>query len=241
MNPSASAIASGVPRSSPAATAPDRAAGSPGSRPGLSSAGTSICACSRKARSIASSTSGSASRGSSAGDSCGQAYGRLVSGCSAKATNCWPRPEHLDRVRFHAGDRLGRAVDQQPLGRHADPHERGVAEPLARQLLEPARERRVVLDIEVDADHGPGRDADAGVRPLRPDGQLMLGCRPAAMLRPAGVVAPGAALEQPGLLGAGHDRQDRIAVVDQPRPEPRHVALAHGYGTSPGSSPSWRR
>ena len=43
-----------------------------GSRPGLSSGGTSACACSRKARIMASSTSGRFSAGSSAGDSCGQ-------------------------------------------------------------------------------------------------------------------------------------------------------------------------
>jgi hypothetical protein len=51
-------------------------------------------------------------------------------------------PEHLDRVRLHAGERLDRAVDQQALRPHAEPDRRRVAEHLTRQLLEPARDRR---------------------------------------------------------------------------------------------------
>ena len=92
--------------------------------------------------------------------------------------------EHLDRMRFHAVERLGRAVDQQALGRQAEPDRGRVTERLARQPLQPARDL-IVPDIDVDADHGAGRDPNAGVRPAVPDGKLVLGGRPRAMLGPA--------------------------------------------------------
>ena len=43
-------------------------------------------------------------------------------------------PEHLDRVRLHAGERLGRTVREQPLRAHAEGPWGDVAEHLAGQL-----------------------------------------------------------------------------------------------------------
>ena len=58
----------------------------------------------------------------------------------------------------------------------------------------------------------------------------MLGGRPLGMPGPVGVVVPGAGRVLSGLLRARHDRQDRVAVVDEPGTEARHVALGHQYG-----------
>ena len=82
-----------------------------------------------------------------------------------------------------------------------------------------------IRDVDVDRDDRPADDADAGVRPGPPDVELVLGGRALGVPGPVGIVRPGAVAEAPGLLRARHDRQDRIAVGDEPRAEALHEAL----------------
>ena len=135
-----------------------------------------------------------------------------------------PQPQHLDRRAPDAGERLGRPIDQQPFRRAADPERWRFAKPLARQPLDLQRQPGL-HDVDVDRDDPPADHADARVRPAAPDLELVLGGRASGMTRPVGIVRPCAFAPAPGLFRARHDRQDRMAVGDEPRPEALHEAL----------------
>ena len=116
-------------------------------------------------------------------------------------------------MALDALERRGRAIDQHALGRLADPQRGRVAQPLARKLLDlrapsPASSR----DIDVDGGNRPTDDADAAARPARPGLELDLGGGPRRMAVPLRIVCPVAARIAAGLLGAGRDRQDGIAI-----------------------------
>ena len=135
-----------------------------------------------------------------------------------------PQPQHLDRRAPDAGERLGRPIDQQPFRRAADPERWRFAKPLARQPLDLQRQPGI-HDVDVDRDDPPADHADARVRPAAPDLELVLGGRSFGVARPVGIVRPCAVAPAPGLLRARHDRQDRMAVGDEPRAEALHEAL----------------
>ena len=127
--------------------------------------------------------------------------------------------EHLQRMALDALERLHGAVDQQPLGRPPDAQRRRVAEPLARKLLDAMRQLGIVGDIDVDRGDGAADDADAGVGPAAPLRELKLGGGARGVPGPIRIIAPAAAAMAAGLLGAGLDRDDRIAVGDEARAE----------------------
>ena len=125
--------------------------------------------------------------------------------------------QHLQRMPLDALERLRGAVDQQPLGRPADAQRRRVAEPLARQLLDAVRQLGIIGDVDVDRRDGATDDADAGVGPAAPLREFEIGGGACGVPGPVRIIAPAATTMTAGLLGAGLDRDDRIAVGDQPR------------------------
>ena len=156
--------------------------------------------------------------------------GAAGAGVNGKGNELLSVAEHLDRRQLEAIERRLRAINEQPLRCPADAQRRGFAKALLGERCDADR-HLAVGDIDVDGGDGAAGDADGGVRPLAPDGNLVLRRLPAAVLRPAWIVAPGAADETPRLLGARHDRDDGVAVVDQARPEVGHEAR-HQNGTS---------
>ena len=128
--------------------------------------------------------------------------------------------EHLQRMPLDAFERRHGAVDQQPLRRPPDAQRRRVAQPLARELFEAMRQLGIIGDIDVDGGDGAADDPDAGVGPAAPLRQLELGGGARGVPGPIRIIAPAATTMAAGLLGAGLDRDDRIAVGDEARAVP---------------------
>ena len=158
--------------------------------------------------------------------------------------------EHLQRMALDALERLHGAVDQQPLRRPPDAQRRRFAQPLAREFFEAMRQLGIIGNVDVDGGDGAADDADAGVGPAAPLRQLKLGGGARGVPGPIRIIAPAATTMAAGLLGAGLDRDDRIAVGEEARAvsihEARHCAaswmlqryakLARGKNTVPPRS-----
>jgi hypothetical protein len=148
--------------------------------------------------------------------------------------------EHLQRRAPDPGEGLSRAIDQEPLRRLADPERRRVAQPFAREPLDVQRQLAILGDVDVERGDRAADDPDAAVGPGRPGRDLELGRGAARMPVPLRVVVPGRAGELAGFLGAGRDRQDRVAVGHETRAHARHPrGVRHQKGTS-GIMPSRR-
>ncbi len=148
--------------------------------------------------------------------------------------------QNLERRAPDPGEGLSRAIDQQPLRCLADPERGRVAQPLAGQLLDVQRQFAILGNIDVERGDRTADDPDAAVGPAGPGRDLELGRGAARMPVPLRVVVPGRAGELAGLLGAGRDRQDRVAVGHETRPDTRHPrGVRHQKGTS-GIMPSSR-
>ena len=111
------------------------------------------------------------------------------------------QPERFERMSAQALVRFGAAIDQEPLGRKADPDQRRVAQQLPRQALDPTASS--ASWISMSRPTSVPVTMPTGLRPLRPDGQLVLGGRARAVPSPAGIVAPHAVQMAPSLLVPG--------------------------------------
>ena len=86
-------------------------------------------------------------------------------------------------------------------------------------------------DVDIDGGDSATEDADTRVGPLRPDRELGFGRGPGRMPIPFGIVPPGFANVAARFLAAGCDRQNAIAIGDEPLTELGHEAWgAHQNG-----------
>ena len=136
--------------------------------------------------------------------------------------------QHLDRRVLEALEGLGCAVDQQPFGCVANAHCWRITQKPLGQRFDGQGQRLGMNHINVDPNHAPGRNTDAGLWPFAPDIDLVVRRVTLAVSAPFGVVVPRAQTVHARLLGARLDRQDRKPVVDQAGAKLRHeICVAH--------------
>ena len=141
--------------------------------------------------------------------------------------------KHLQRMTFDAPERGLCAINQHPLWRLPDAQRRGIPQTFTRQLLDVERQFCILNDVNIDSRNRAANKPDATLGPGRPCRHLNLRGRAFGVPVPLGVVCPCSTLELARLFGARTDRQDAIAIGDQPCAEARHVrCVNHQRGTS---------